>query len=969
MIRVFICLFLIIIPSSLLTAQEYFQQEVNYRIRVILDDSEGILRASENIEYINRSPDSLRFIYFHLWPNAYSRNSTDLAQQLFRIGGRQRLFNDPQKQGWIDSLDLKINNIPAELELLPGQPDVGKLILPFKLIPGDTIHISTPFRVKIPRGNISRMGVSNDIYQISQWYPKPAVYDKDGWHPISYLDQGEFYSEFGRYQVDITVPEDYVVGASGELLTGQEIDWLANIASDWRYPGMVNEGKPVFKNLRFSGDQIHDFAWVASKRFKVVTRVIELPGSSRKVTARVMYTPGQALLWEEAIEYVSRSILHFSGMIGDYPYGSFTAVQTSIAAGSGMEYPGLAIIGNVDDPYTLDQVISHEISHNWFYSSLGSNERRYPFMDESITSAYEQRYMNIYHPDKKLWELYFRNQKVARLMKIDQLPVERLSEIQWLIMARSNLEQPPNLAAQAYTDRNYSDIIYYKAAQGFNYLRSFLGDSLFDSIIRDYYSEWKGRHPAPEDLYTIFRERSGKDLSWFFDDFLGTVKRYNYKVQRIAGNSILVKNTGEMNSPLNVGMYKNDSLLQTAWIEGFGGSKWIDLSFPDFDQVKLNPDHLIPELNYTDNNIRRLGLFKKSDPMAPSVLSSVEDPERRTLILLPLLNWNRADGFMAGFALDNGFMLPKSVEFIFMPFYKFNEPGLSGKGRVAINLTPYNSIIRKLTFSLEGAQFGATVNNNYTTLKPGIDIWFRNRNMLNSTNHQISGRFIHATDIQAIVGDSRAGTRDFWQTRYSFSGSGPLNPFDFSGTYEWNKTYGKVFMELNYRISYSGRNKGLDIRLFSGTMTKINPASDLYSFAASGRSGKELYLFQGDFPDRFSDYSQNFWSRQMINTEGSLVTPVNDSTGYNRSIISLSLSGNLPGFAGKLPVKPFADLVYASGNSKPYFYEAGLKAGIWNVFEVSMPFFVSRNLSSVRGTVKERIRFTLNLESILKVRI
>jgi hypothetical protein len=554
-------------------------------------------------------------------------------------------------------------------------------------------------------------------------------------------------------------------------------------------------------------------------------------------------------------------------------------------------------------------------------------------------------------------------------MKIDQLPAERLPEIQWLITARNNLEQPLDLPAPEYTDRNYSDMIYFKAAKGFNYLRGFLGDSLFDSVMQEYYSDWKGRHPSPDDLSLIFREKAGKKVSWFFNDFLETVMRYNYKVKRIAVDSVLVKNTREMISPLNVGLYRNDTLLSDSWIEGFRGSKWIQYGTSDIDEIRLNPLHLVPELSYSDNNIRRHGLFRKSDPISPQFISSIEDPARKTLVLMPLLNWNRADGFMAGIALNNGSMLPKTVEFDFKPFYTFRVPDLSGQGRLDVNIIHYNSLVRKLTFSLEGERFGAIGNINYVLLKPGIDVWFRNRNMLNSTIHHVSGRFIHATDIQTIAENMETGTDSYWQTGYSFSRSGPLNPFDISGTYEWSRSYGKVSLEFYYRLSYNMKNKGLDIRLYSGAMMKVSGSSDLYSFAASGRAGKELYLFEGDFPDRFSVFPENFWSRQMVITEGSIVSPVNDSTGYSRSVISLAVSGNLPGFAGYLPVKPFADMVYASGKKSPYFYEAGIKAGIWDVFEVYMPFFVSGNISSIRPTIKERIRFTLNLESILRIRI
>ncbi|MGE5420460.1 MAG: M1 family peptidase, partial [Chloroflexota bacterium] len=275
-VKSLICL--IVLDTCIINAQDtYFQQEVNYRIDVTLDDSRNQLHAFEEIEYINNSPDTLAILYFHLWPNAYSSNRTDLARQLLTIGGKQKLFKDPRHRGWIDSLDFRVNNMQAETELLPGQPDICIIKLPASIYPGDTIYISTPFRVKVPEGNISRMGLADGAYQISQWYPKPAVFDLDGWHPMPYLDQGEFYSEFGKYDVTINLQEDYVVGASGDLQTVSEEAWLNETASQWRVPSIEQNRPSSLKTIHFTGENIHDFAWVAGKGFRALTGKIILP--------------------------------------------------------------------------------------------------------------------------------------------------------------------------------------------------------------------------------------------------------------------------------------------------------------------------------------------------------------------------------------------------------------------------------------------------------------------------------------------------------------------------------------------------------------------------------------------------------------------------------------------------------------------------------------------------------------------
>ena len=280
-----------------------------------------------------------------------------------------------------------------------------------------------------------------------------------------------------------------------------------------------------FKTIRYTEKNIHDFAWFADKRFRVLKGQVKLPESGRTVTTWAMFPAMEGYLWKKAISYVNNAIWYFSKWNGDYPYDSFTAIQSALNAGDGMEYPGLTVISSVNDPYLLDEVMAHEICHSWYYSALGSNERQFPFMDESITTSNETRYMSARYPEKKLWELSLRNRKMAKLFHAEKIPADRIEEIDWVSKARINTEQSMNLPAVDYTYDNYGSIIYSKASRGFTYLRSYLGDSLYDSIMQDYYRKWKNKHPQPDDLRTVFQEHTDKDLSWFFDDFLANNKK------------------------------------------------------------------------------------------------------------------------------------------------------------------------------------------------------------------------------------------------------------------------------------------------------------------------------------------------------------------------------------------------------------------------------------------------------------
>ncbi len=960
-------------------SQVYFQQEVNYTIDVSLNDKLHELDAFESIQYINQSPDTLRFLYFHLWPNAYSDNNTELAGQLRTFRGKERLFADPELKGYIDSLNFKVNGESVSWELLPRQPDICKIYLDYGLKKGDTIIITTPFHVKIPKGVVSRLGHIGQSYQISQWYPKPAVYDNTGWHPISYEDQGEFYSEFGMFDVHITLPDNYIVGATGDLQDSNELAKLSQLSADTAWmlslPARESDFPPSsehFKTLRFKQYNIHDFAWFADKRFHVMKGKVKLPDSGREVTTWAMFTNEKAELWKQSINYINQALWYFSKWNGDYPYKSFTAVHSSISAGDGMEYPGITVIGDVKVAYILDDVIAHEIAHSWFYSALGSDERRYPFMDEGITTAYENRYLTQRYPNQKLWEVYIHNKKLAKIFHIDKMPVQLVPELQWLVQARNNLEQPINLPATDYSSLNYSLIVYYKAALGFNYLRAYLGDSVFDCTMHDYYIRWKYKHPQPDNLRNVFESHTDKSLKWFFDDYLATTKRIDYQIVSLKNQHILIKNMGEMASPFVICGMQGDSTCFEQWVEGFLGQRWITLPQGNYSEIKIDPMHYMPQLYRNHNTIRTSGIFRREQPIKPQLLYTIENPDYRSLIYIPAIDWNTENGLLIGLTFHNGSLLPKPVEYFMMPFYSLLKPGLFGYGKIILHINPYEAFFRIMTITLESTRFGAPGGQNYYLEKAGIELNFKTTQIINPVNQKIFVSMSAASDLFQLELLQKPSLKKYLQAGYKIENTGMVNPYSILFRLEENNSYQKISAELNYRFSYNGKNQGLDMRLFTGIMVTDNTKSPFYSFAASARSGPELYLYQGFYPDRFSTFPSTFWSREMTISEGALISVPKDSLRFSQRIISFSCVSNLPGITGLLPFKLFVNILLTNPvtpRSTSLFFESGLKAGIWDFLEIYFPFPISGNLRSVNRSFRDGIRFVFNLESINKVRL
>jgi hypothetical protein len=413
---------------------------------------------------------------------------------------------------------------------------------------------------------------------------------------------------------------------------------------------------------------------------------------------------------------------------------------------------------------------------------------------------------------------------------------------------------------------------------------------------------------------------------------------------------------------------KGDSVAFEKWTDGFSGSQWINIPEGNYSSIRIDPMHKTPDLFRFNNNIRTSGLFRKADKPQLSLLYAIEDPDKRAIVWFPAVNWTRDDGFMIGLNIHNRILLPKPLEFNLTPFYKVKDTDIAGEGKISLNIIPYDQFIRMATISLEGTQYGSPGFQNYMRTKLGLDIYLRNNNVNNFMSHKVYGYFLAASDLIEIELKSELKTKYYTQIGYILEKKSLVNPYNLTAVFESGNIHRKVSAEFQYRISYYQKNSGLDIRLFTGGMLKNSPAVPFYSFSASGRRGLEQYLFDGTFYDRFNESKKTFWSRQMTLPEGALVSPLNDSLGYSRWLVSLSFTSNLPGKAGKMPVKPFVNILLndhglRNGHTSPFFFEAGLKAGLWNVFEVYVPFIVSENIASRGGSVKDRIRFVLNLNT------
>jgi hypothetical protein len=620
---------LIIVLTSYCIADNYFQQDVSYDIEVTLNDTDRTLTAFEKLTYKNNSSDTLEFIWFHLWPNAYKSDSSAMAKQFIRLGSTRFLYTKEKNRGYIDSLDFSVDGVNATWEYHNDWIDVAKLILPEPLLPGKTILIETPFFVKLPRV-VSRLGHTGKHFEITQWYPKPAVYDKDGWHPMPYLNMGEFYSEFGTFDVKITLPENYRIMATGDMVDGEkELAWLDSLAvigdslknlskkelakyskennpkKKKKKKGSDKDSLKTYQNktIHFRQKNVHDFAWFADPNWIVQKGELQLDDSNRQITLWSMYLPKNAWLWRKSLEYLHDSGLWYSRFYGDYPYSHISAVDGDMSAGGGMEYPNITVISRSGSEDLLEYVIMHEVGHNWFYGILGTNERDHAWMDEGINEFTGIRY----------WEKKY-SDRDNRFVFIDQIQNKwgigknvDMSYFQYSGYSSGATKadaQPLSISSdENYFYRNYGQN-YSKVAVMMRYLLHYLGEEKIDKIMQDYYSSWKFKHPGPDDFTSFFDKHLDEDIDWFFDNLIDSTTYIDYKVSK-KGGKYQLENLGSFDAAVELAFYdKNNDEIKRIWMRP--NQKITVLDAPsDCRKVTIDPDQYMPDINRTNNTTRR----------------------------------------------------------------------------------------------------------------------------------------------------------------------------------------------------------------------------------------------------------------------------------------------------------------------------------------------------------------------------
>ncbi len=948
-------LLLILTCTADLSAQ-YFQQEASYEIDVTVDDQTKSIEASSILTYTNHSEDDLDELYFHLWANAFSSKESDYAKQLRLLTTQEFLSARPDKMGGYVDVTFSINGVPLTQTNVDYTGEIVSVKLPSPLSPEKTVHITCDYQIKLPY-LFSRMGWQKNFISLTQWFPKVAVYDTEGWHTMPYLEFGEYYADFGDYKVTLHVPGEYVVGYTGTITSGDN-----------------KSSNETEKTLVMEAENVVDFALFMSPDIEAKERKIEIDGKEIILYNYTQNASAYSSVWAESLDYTERALRFYSEQIGTYPYPQVSVVE-SFDSGGGMEYPMITLLGG-SSKRSLDEVITHELGHNWFQAVLATDERDYPWMDEGMNTYYTNKYVE-------------QNYKGVNLN-------QTLERVGTSLLDANHSLPPVESDSQKWSDIAYLMNSYSIFSRNMSYLESIIGTEEMNANMRKYWDEWAFKHPSPEAFRSVFEEDCKGCLNWFFDKMLKQGIDSKYLISATSPTDLKVHDINHSGFPTTLSLIKDKKVIEEVLVPPASGWQAVNITSDDYDYAEVDR-HNYKALDFK-NRYHRITKNEKGKPIDP--LYNVH--KRLRNYFYPAIGINSTDGFLLGVGLSNWTPILKDLEYTVTPFYGFGSKSLSGEGQVNYtNYAPKKSPIQYTTYGLEMRRYGFFKQTrddyhlSYTQVRPNITLGLKQEDAYKSTN---------LIEISVPV--------VFYQNaNYDTTGvySGKNTEMNYGGSVHWtnissdnyNPTKLKIGLVYNNFENYAKRDyaahldaeikskihfaqKGrLHMRLYGGFML-ANSQKDIISYSPGDlglffQSYNDV-TYDGYFLDR-SNRWDNFAGSQVSIAQGGFKNALGSANASSlgnskKYILAANFALDIPFLPSYLPIKPYIDLGYFGTKDrgpnavvKNFQYSGGLELLLLDgVLGIYWSAFNSEDINRIYDDPSSRttrFSFSLDLQRIM----
>ncbi|MGB5818032.1 MAG: metalloprotease [Saonia sp.] len=904
-------------------------------IKATLDGDSKIISIQQDFTYVNSSRDTLKTLYFNDWAHAYSDKNTALAKR-FDEEFKKSLHLAKDKERGATKIISAVDKYYGGLqwERTSGK-DIIKLQLKQRLAPLDSVRIFITYEVKLPPRKYTVYGYDGrNRYYLKDWYLTPAVYNGK-WQLYSNKDLEDLYTDITNTNIDFIYPQGLFLNTNFEK---------SSITTFLKKQKIILKGDHQ-KSCEIILDPIKRFTRHVTQ-FLTVDTDLGVNGYDEI---------SQGISIEKVARFINENL-------GEYPHKKLLVSEIDYNKNPLYGINQLpSFIRPYEEQFQFELKFLKTALYSYLRETIYMNPRKEQWVIDAIVNYLMIAYVDKNYPNYKL---------LGKLSKIWGVRSFRLAQTEFndqysllfMLTARRNLDQALTTPNDSLIKFNQKIANRYKAGLGLAYLANYIGKEKIDQSIKHFYHSYKLSPVDTDGLKSILEQFAEIDIDWFFDTYISSSRRIDFKIKKIKKHqdsvTFTLKNKTGTNVPISLFGIKKDSVISKYWFTDVADEKTFTIPRTTEERLVLNYDQKIPEFNQRDNWKTLNGFFSGNKKLKFQFFKDVEDPNYKQIFYVPVATFNVDDGITPGLRLTNKTFLQRPFIFDFSPSYSFKEKSLVGFGRFSYTKFHANEKLFASVYSLGGSTFHFARNSRFMTITPSLSFVWRPNDLRSNKRSSLTFRHVNVfrdpdenLDIDELNLDENPDYSVF-NVRYRNSDNGIIDFYSWFLDAQHSADFTKLALNVDYRKLFQN-NTQFNIRFFAGKFFRNRTDSDFFSFALDRPTD---YLFDFNYLTRSE--STGLASQQIIIAEGGFKSQL-ENPFADDWLVTTNASVNIWRW-----VEAYGDLGYIKnkGQSARFVYDSGIRLNlVTDFFELYFPFYSNNGYEIAQPNYEEKIRFVVTL--------
>ncbi|MDO5969056.1 metalloprotease [Flavivirga aquimarina] len=928
-LRLFNC-----IIYALICFTSFSQNKID--VKAVFDIENKQIKISQTIQYQNTTQDELQTIYLNDWNNSYATKKTPLAIRLADEYKNVFHLAKNKDRGFSVITSIKQDNHDLVFEQLKGQIDIVKVELSAPLKPNDSYTIELEYIAQIPNAKFTSYGITNsgDV-NLRYWYITPAIYNGE-WQYYSNKNLDDLFIPKSDISLEIEHPNAYVLTSELDLINKTQLPDKQIV----KLKGKNRNNNKLFLSKR------SDFNTIQSEDFAIVSNIDD---EGLEVIDKVLIT-------EKITKFIQNNF-------GEYPHKKLllTEIDNVKAPVYGLNFLP-KFIRTYPRHFQYELKLLKVALQNYLENTLLVNPRKEQWLMDGIQIYYLMKYVEIHYPDMKflgtlakIWGI--RSFHISDTKFNDKYTLAAMSS------ARTNRDQPLAMQKDSLLKFNVNIAGKYKAGIGFKYLDDFINGQILENSITSFLSNNKLKYTTTKDFETYLKSKTNKDIDWFFNEYIATRKKIDFKIKKVIKTedsiTLTIKNKQNNSMPISLYALNNDSIISKTWVENITKNKTLTIPKNNTNKLVLNYEKFVPEINTRDNWKSLKGFFFNNKPLQFRLFKDIEDPYYNQVFLMPIVEFNNIyDGLTLGMRAYNTTILRKLFKYKIEPSYAFKSKTITGSASLSKTHYFENNNLYSIKYGIGGSYTSYAEDLFVRQIEPSISLYFRRSNDLRSNKRQIlTFRYLDIKrdeDVNNISPTSRPNYKVF-NIRYRNSNDNLIHFNKWYTDFQIGEKFSKIAFNYEYRYLFES-NRQLNLRVFAGAFikNKTDINSDYFSFALDRPTD---YMF--DYPYLGRSESSGIFSQQYIDAEGGFKSKL-ETPFSNQWITTLNASTTLWKY-----ILAYGDIGFIKNKfDDPHFvYDSGVRVNlVTDYFEIYFPVYSNLGWEIGQRKYDEKIRFKFTVD-------